>query len=386
LQLALEAGKMATFSLDLLSRQIERSERHHTLFGYESPLPVWNLDTLLEHILPEDRAQAQEQISQAAQVGVLQLNVRIRRGDGEVHWLEGRGRAFYDEAGNPVRLTGVASDVTEREQARKQLQCLTEQLAATNEGLRAANTELGLANQRLMRINQDLDSFVYTASHDLKQPVNNMAGVFEELKRTATFHDPEAQLLVGMFETALDQIHGTIQGLTEVVQVQRHSERLPAEIVDLLPLTQKIIQSISSQAAELNASFELDFSAAPAFFFARLNLQSVLYNLISNALKYAHPDRPPLVRVRTELTAEGAPVLVVQDNGLGLDTERYGPDLFKLFRRFHHHVAGSGLGLYLVNRIVQQASGQLEVSSTVGAGTTFRIFLPVGVLPEIAAL
>ncbi|GGF26835.1 PAS domain-containing sensor histidine kinase [Hymenobacter cavernae] len=386
LQMALEASNMATFNLDLLTSQIERSEGHHVLFGYDTPLPEWNIKTLLAHMQPEDQVQFQEQLKQALETGTLRINPRIRRADGELRWLEARGRVFYDTAGKPIRVAGVINDVTERERVRQQLQALTEQLAATNEGLRTANADLGLANQQLTRTNADLDNFVYTASHDLKQPVNNMAGVFEELKRTATFHDPEALLLVEMFEMALEQINNTIQGLTEVVQVQRHTERLPAEYVALLPLTQKVLQSMSGQSLDLKADFQLDFSAVPVLYFAQLNLQSVLYNLLSNALKYAHPERPPVVQVRTELTNEGAPVLVVQDNGLGIDTERHGANLFQLFRRFHDHVAGSGLGLYLVNRIVQQVGGHLEVESEVGLGTTFRIYLPANTLPEVPAL
>jgi signal transduction histidine kinase len=71
----------------------------------------------------------------------------------------------------------------------------------------------------------------------------------------------------------------------------------------------------------------------------------------------------------------GRPILTVQDNGIGIDMERFGPQLFQLFRRFHTHVDGTGMGLYLVNRIVQIHGGRLEVTSTVGEGTTFQIYL-----------
>ena len=71
----------------------------------------------------------------------------------------------------------------------------------------------------------------------------------------------------------------------------------------------------------------------------------------------------------------GRSVLTVQDNGIGIDLERFGPQLFQLFRRFHTHVDGTGMGLYLVNRIVQNHGGRMEVSSTVDEGTTFQIYL-----------
>ncbi|GAB3226223.1 hypothetical protein GCM10027346_08330 [Hymenobacter seoulensis] len=318
-----------------------------------------------------------------------QVEARLRRTDGRYRWFLVRALPLRDEQGTPLKWFGTNTDIHQQKELTEALQLASQKLATSNKELRlandkaqAANAQLGLTNEHLTRINQDLDNFVYTASHDLQQPVHNMAGVFEELKRTATFHDPDAERLMTMFEEALHQIQGTIQGLAQVVQAERQNQEFPIEAVDLQKLTESIIQSIGTQATERKAEFKLDFQVVPALLFARLNLQSILYNLISNALKYCHPDRPPVVSVTTRLTAAGSPLLLVQDNGLGLDLSRFGPDLFQMFRRFHDHVPGSGLGLYLVNRIVQQAGGHIEVSSTLGSGTTFRIHLPAALLPS----
>jgi signal transduction histidine kinase len=202
-----------------------------------------------------------------------------------------------------------------------------------------------------------------------------MAGIFEELTRTTHFEDPDAAELIAMFEEALQRIYRTIQDLADIVQVQRRHEQVPAEVVEVLPLVQSVIRSVQEQVDEVGAKFELDTEAVPTLWFVPSNLQSVLYNLLSNALKYAMPGRPPRIQVRTYLI-NGAPVLSVADNGLGIDLERHGAELFQMFRRFHDHVPGSGMGLHLVNRIVQQAGGRLEVVSTVGEGTTFHVYFP----------
>ncbi|GAB3836010.1 PAS domain-containing protein [Hymenobacter jeollabukensis] len=333
---------------------------------------------------PQDLPRMQQHWASSLHSGQpYQVEARLRRHDGQYRWFLARALALRDEHGQITRWFGTATDMHQQKGLAEALQLASRKLATTNRELRAANDEtqtinqeLAQANRQLTRINQDLDNFVYTASHDLRQPVYNLAGVFQELKRTATFHDPEAPQLMQMFEGALGQIHNTIQGLSEVVQVERRNAQDATEPVALLPLAQEVIQSMHEQATATGAAFRLDFAAVPALRFARLNLQSIFYNLLSNALKYRHPDRAPVVRVRTTRTDEGAPVLLVQDNGLGLDVARYGPDLFQLFRRFHDHVGGSGLGLYLVNRIVQQAGGRIEVDSVVGEGTTFRILLP----------
>ncbi|WP_165822040.1 PAS domain-containing protein [Hymenobacter edaphi] len=339
---------------------------------------------------PHDLPQLQQHWAGSLHAGQpYQVEARLRRHDGSYRWFMVRALALRDEHGQITRWFGTGTDVHEQKGLAEALRLASRKLATTNRELRVANDEtqainqeLALTNRQLTRINQDLDNFVYTASHDLRQPVYNLAGVFQELKRTATFHDPEAPQLMQMFEAALGQIHNTIQGLSEVVQAERRNAQDAVEPVALLPLTQDVIRSMHEQASATGAAFRLDFAAVPALRFARLNLQSILYNLLSNALKYRHPDRAPAVRVATELTAAGAPVLLVQDNGLGLDVPRFGPDLFQLFRRFHDHVSGSGLGLYLVNRIVQQAGGRIEVESVVGAGTTFRIVLPAAAVAQ----
>jgi signal transduction histidine kinase len=108
--------------------------------------------------------------------------------------------------------------------------------------------------------------------------------------------------------------------------------------------------------------------------FSEKNLRSIIYNLLSNALKYHHPDRPPRVRVLSRVEGPWQ-VLEVHDNGLGLD-ESQQQELFTMFRRLHSHVEGSGLGLYMVQRILANAGGRIEVRSQPEQGSTFRVHIP----------
>ncbi len=95
-------------------------------------------------------------------------------------------------------------------------------------------------------------------------------------------------------------------------------------------------------------------------------------DLLSNALKYRHPERPPLVQVRTRLE-DAFVVLEVQDNGLGLELRPDRP-LFGLFQRFHAHVGGAGVGLYMVKKMVENSGGRVEVTSRLGVGSTFTVY------------
>ena len=307
-------------------------------------------------IHPDDLNLTNQRWQQSVKTGgFFEVEYRFRRHDGVYRWFLGQGRAQRHADGRVVKWFGTCTDIDDQKQAQQQLE---EQ------------------NVRLRRTNEDLDNFVYTASHDLKQPINNMAGIFEELTRTAYFRDPDAVKLIDYFERALAQIFKTIDDLSAIVRGQRQEQQGSAEPVALAPLAAEVINSLRDQVTQLGATFELDFATFPMVTFVRHNLQSLLFNLISNSLKYAVPGRPPRIRLsNTPNAVTGHPILTVEDNGLGIDLERYGPQLFQLFRRFHTHVDGTGMGLYLVNRIVQNHGGRLEVSSTVDVGTTFTVYL-----------
>lgn len=306
---------------------------------------------------------------------VREISYLLRRRDGSTLPVLLNAVLVREADGTPLAVRVSVFDITERQQYEQELLRAKMQAEEQREQLAQANEQLQAKNEQLTRINADLDSFVYTASHDLKQPINNMVGLFEELRRSVTFHDAEAAPMVGMFEDALGQILATIDGMTQVVQLQRALEQVPAEPVALRPFTEEIIRSL--QPLPAGACFELDFAAAPVLRIARLALHSLLYNLLSNALKYAAPGRPARVRV-SSAPAPQALVLQVQDNGRGIDLARHGRELFQLFRRFHPEVAGTGMGLYLVDRLARQAGGRVDVASTVDVGTTFRIVLPQG--------
>ncbi|GAA4347559.1 hypothetical protein GCM10023185_02670 [Hymenobacter saemangeumensis] len=366
--------------MQLLQEQVQRSEIQYRVLMESIPQLVWAANgagelsycdgrtvdytgiaagqwlgrpwqTLLH---PDDREAAEAHWQQALHTGGLfEGEYRLRRASGDYRWFLVQARLLDTHNGpDPVQWFGTCTDIHEQHSLR--------------EALQAQNAELA-------RTNRDLDTFVYAASHDLKQPVQNLAGLFDELKRSATFHDPDARQMEGMVDEALDQLHSTIQSLTEVVQVQRRSEQLPPEPVQLQPLVEEVVKLVQDTGSN-PPTWELDFSAVSAVVFVRANLRSIVYNLLSNAVKYADPQRPLRITVRTELS-EGVPVLVIQDNGLGLDLHRHGNQLFQLFQRFHDHVAGSGVGLYLVQRLVEQAGGRLELASEVGRGSTFRIYL-----------
>ncbi|GAA4306184.1 hypothetical protein GCM10023183_21130 [Nibribacter koreensis] len=302
---------------------------------------------------PEDQARAEARWHQSLTTGEpYEIEYRFKRAaDGEWRWFLGRALPQRNPQGEIVKWFGTCTEIEDQ----KRNEALMEQ-----------------TNQELMNINEDLDSFVYTASHDLKLPIINMARIFEELTKSATFQDPDANLLIGMFNKSLTQIQGTIHDLAEIVKVQKNIDSHQEKVV-LTDLVEEVKLSIQDLLQKNNAKVTTHLEEAPSLLFSRVNLKSILYNLVSNAVKYRSPQRTPEVMI-TSAHEEGFLVLTVQDNGMGIDLEKHSVKLFQMFKRFHNHVDGSGLGLYIVNRIMQKNGGRIEVQSQVGQGTTFTLY------------
>ncbi|OGX92032.1 hypothetical protein BEN49_17575 [Hymenobacter coccineus] len=310
-----------------------------------------------QHIHPDDFAATAAAWQHALATGEPLTTLRNRwkrAANGEYRWHLVRAVPLHDEATGAIRLW-----------------------VGTNTDIHAQQVQ----QQELERVNADLNTFVYTASHDLKTPIHNIEALLEELREELAPVPVPADVatLLTLMRGAVDRFKGTIGQLTEVAKLQHLSEA-PTTAVDLAALVEEVRQDLRPLFAATGGQLHLDVAACPRLVFAEKNLRSVVHNLLSNALKYRHPDRVPAVWLRTyPASADGSrsAVLEVEDNGLGL---ALGPaeerKLFGLFERLHDHVEGSGLGLFMVKKIVENAGGRIEVSSRLGQGTVFRLHLP----------
>ncbi len=284
-------------------------------------------------------------------------------------------------------LATITIDISERKQREAELQRYQEKLALTNqelavineemvainEELSATNTDLVHTNEQLERVNADLDNFVYAASHDLKAPISNIKGLLALLEQHLSpdsLASTRTQKVLRMMEASVARFMRTIADLSDVARLQRKDQE-PEAMIDLEAVISDVLLDIAPAIKEANAQINTNVTGCGPIRFTPKNLRSVVYNLLSNAVKYRDPQRRPVVRVRCEATTEYQ-VLTVADNGLGIDlTENR--QLFGLFRRFHSHVEGTGIGLYMVKKIVENAGGSIHVESAVGVGTTFTV-------------
>jgi PAS domain S-box-containing protein len=274
---------------------------------------------------------------------------RIRK-DGVAFWANVVITAIYDSGGQHIGFAKITRDLTEKRR----------------------NEELMQKNQELVRLNRELDNFVYAASHDLKSPVANLEGLMMELKQVVGAEQEDYADLMRLIDHNLQGLKTVVNDLAQVARVDQ--EKQVPEMVDLAQLLREIQHSLRDQILEKKVLLSADFSQAPALAYARKNLRSILFNLVSNAIKYLTPGKLAEVKITTRhLPHQKAILLSVSDNGLGIPDNQQ-DKIFSMFRRFHTHVEGSGLGLYLVKKILENQGDRIEVESQVNTGSTFKVF------------
>ncbi|MDO7853800.1 PAS domain-containing sensor histidine kinase [Hymenobacter convexus] len=295
-------------------------------------------------------------------------------GQAEQRYVDLIYQPLFDAHQQPQGILAFILDVTDKVRARQHVQELNEELATSNQEIQATNQELNYSNHRLTRTNADLDTFVYTASHDLKVPIANIEGLLLALRHDLppeVLAAPLVARLLNLMQGSVARFQQTIGHLTDISQLQQSET---AETVDLAELIEDVRLDLAPLIEAAPAALTVALDGCDAVRVAPKALRSVVYNLLSNAVKYRAPTRPAQVQLRAHC-APGRLTLEVQDNGLGLSAAQQG-QLFGMFRRLHTHVEGSGVGLFMVKRLIENAGGTIEVQSEPGVGSTFRVMLP----------
>ncbi len=279
---------------------------------------------------------------------------------------DGKVRGFYT----------LVNDITAQVEAREAVakSALEARQIATE--LSRANEELRLANQQLTHINADLDNFIYTASHDLRAPISNIEMLIEELfgeLPRELQQQPDVKHIVRYIQQAIDRFKKTIANLTEITKLQKDN-LYEAKLLNIADVVEEVTLDMMPLINESGAEIQTRIGPGFKLSFSEKNLRSIVYNLLSNAIKYRDPSRPLQVQV-SAYTDSNYLVLAVRDNGLGLSPDNHSK-LFSMFRRFHDHVEGSGVGLYMVKRMVDNAGGKIKVETTLGQGSTFHVYFP----------
>ena len=284
---------------------------------------------------------------------ILPYDVEGLRKDGSRLALEVRGKSVPYK-GKMIRVTEFR-DITERKRSAEKIVEQNQKLITITEDLR--------------RKNDQLEEFTQIVSHNLRSPVGNILSLLTYYEETTD--KAEKDEYFALLKESANHTLLTLTELNDVLKVKQN-ENIERQELNLERVLQNVRSMISVAIAETEATIEYDFSEAPILHYPNIYMESILLNLISNSLKYKHPARSPHIQLRSYLD-NGAPVMTVTDNGLGIDMEKYGHQLFRMRKTFHRHPESRGVGLFLIKSQINAMGGDISAESKVNEGITFTI-------------
>ncbi len=298
---------------------------------------------------PEDIEKASAELQATIrQEKEFNTSFRIIWKSGEVRFIKADARVVNDAQGVPHKIIGINYDITSLKNAElalsKSLDLVTEQ------------------NKRLL-------NFSYIVSHNLRSHTSNIKAISNFLYEDE--RDPEKQEMFGHLLNVSNRLDDTLHNLNEVVSIQTDINLLvePLNLTHYLERAKEILKvAFESKDALIvqNIDPNLEVLYNPAY------LESVLLNILSNAIKYSHPDRPPRIEL-SAVYSDKQLVLHIQDNGMGIDMEKHGDKVFGMYKTFHSNADARGIGLFITKNQIEAMGGSISVESVPNEGTCFSI-------------
>jgi len=333
---------------------------------------------------PDEVDEVRKQWTKSIETGVdFEVEHRFLNNDGKYEWHLSRGIGVKDENGNVDLWIGTSAEIQKQKEQREQLERTV--VSRTNQ-LQQASESLQLKNLELSKMNKELQSFSYVASHDLQEP----------LRKIQTF---VKRLLAGESEGLTDKGRDYFDRMQKAAKLmQRLIEDLLAfsridggdrkfESFDLSQIVEEVKEELKEIIEKKNATIEIkELCSANIIPF---QFRQLMVNLLSNSLKFAKPELPPHIVIESvNIIASKEDIqnlthgkeychISVKDNGIGFEPE-YKDQVFELFQRLHgkSEYEGTGIGLAIVKRIVENHNGYVVATSKLNEGTTFDIYIP----------
>ncbi len=297
-------------------------------------------------------------------IGTHEMEKRYLRKDGGVVWTEAHRAVVHDPDGTPLLIVGVVRDITAQRHAEAEV--------------RQLNTELeGRVRQRtaeLERANQNLESFTYSVSHDLRAPLRALNGFSDALVEDCGDRlGDTGRGYAGRIQAASERMAVLIDDLLHLSRVSRAD--LAVQPLDLSALVGAVAAELRSRDPDRRVRFTIQEDVRVA---ADRNLiRTVVQNLVENAWKFTAPRDTATIEFGASPAEDERVCCFVRDNGAGFDPA-YGGKLFQPFQRLHavSEFPGTGIGLASVRQIVERHGGRVWAEGRVGEGATFYFTLP----------
>ena len=303
---------------------------------------------------PEDRQQVIISWEKAVSSGQkFEMECRLLNNkDDEYRWHLLRALAMKNQDGSVNKWFGTATDIHDQK----------------------------IKTEELKKVNEELDNFVYTASHDLKAPLTNLEGLVNLMENR--LKEAKQQLnIIPMLRQQVNRLRLIIIDLADVGRIEKDASE-DFELISVEEIVNEFKEVYHESITSHQAVIQTKLPANDIYFSGR-NLRSIVFNLMENAIKYRKADVPPSLELSAHYQDKYW-ILSVKDNGIGIKAYAL-PKVFDMFKRFNRDTEGTGVGLYIIKRVAEKYGGVAWVESLLGVGSTFSIKIPADIVRKKAA-
>ncbi|NDP28493.1 MAG: PAS domain S-box protein, partial [Flavobacterium sp.] len=289
---------------------------------------------------------------------------------GKEIWANVVENPFIDSTGIYKGRMIMVTDITESKKNLEKLVQLNEELAFKNQENESRAVELSHTNTQLLKTNTELDRFVYSVSHDLRSPLTSIVGLISFIEEESLETDTLEH--INMIKNSVNRLDEFIKNILSYSRNNRTG--LDVVPISILQTTTGIVNSLKGMKEAGDIRFEIDIKEHHPFCSDQLRLNTLLENLISNAIKYHKTDQiDSFIKIEAH-TNHDKLFLSITDNGIGIAPEHHNK-IFEMFFRLSGDKNGTGIGLYIVKETIQILRGSIQVHSKEGKGSTFNITL-----------
>jgi two-component system phosphate regulon sensor histidine kinase PhoR len=228
--------------------------------------------------------------------------------------------------------------------------------------------------KELEKLNTDHQTLMYALSHDIRQPLSTMLLITDELSHGTEAYEPEQiDKWVHILNKTSLSMKELVNDFTEHIRIREESTTAD-ERLHIGNIFDDVIQALREEIHEKKVTIRSNFDPGEILF-PRNNMRSIVYNLLSNAIKYKKPEAVLNISIST-LYEDGVMILSVTDDGVGIAAEHQ-RSVFDKYTRLNRAIEGTGMGLYIVRRMLEARGDRIELESELGRGSTFRVFIHV---------